>query len=657
MLQQLQMKLLKMQKKLLILNKALFLIGCRLLAPNVFFREYFMENFFSAVSPEFIEPFFPVSGEKLIIRIRVKKDEDISKINLMLIGNGNYYRQLMTKEGNYYSVTVKMPKKKIRYYFEITYKNREYIYYTIDGLQKTCPVWTQGFTVLSDLKTASWIPGGVCYQIFPDRFRKGDPNVGVKDGDFESNGFVSHTCEWGSVPKEYLNAGCVDFYNGDLKGIADSIGHLKEIGVSAVYLNPIGTAHTVHRYDCIDFFHIDPNLGGDEAYINLIDELHKAGIRVITDISINHTGVDSKWFKSALAGEDKSSYYYKENNGCFAYWEGVSTLPQLNYNSDELRDEIYRADNSVIRKFLRPPFNQDGWRFDVADTVGRHDEDDFCHEIWKEVRKVIKKENPEAYIVAEDWDDAGEYLQGDQWDATMNYLGCSRLIRRWMGEADRFQLGAWGHNPYKVKNYSGEELAKALSDQLKRIPGQLVFQQFNLIDSHDCPRLHNDKNVFDFDLYVGAISLMYMLPGIPNIYYGDEIGLDGKLGSVEKSRYSMEWNKEKWDMRFFNLYKKLGELRKQYRSVFRQGSWRIPYADNQIMIFERFSKEDRVMLILNRCEETKTISLDLFEGLTNYNTGENCSSEICLEPRKSLILAGKRKTRKNFRVCSDGEGI
>ena len=275
-----------------------------------------------------------------------------------------------------------------------------------------------------------------------------------------------------------------------------------------------------------NLFHIDPKLGGDEGYARMIGVLHDAGIKVITDISINHTGTDHPWFKSASEGGPEEEYYYRNRRGGFDCWFNVKTLPQLNYNSEKLRSIIYRDEGSVLQKFLRKPFLQDGWRLDVATSVGNHKNERMCHEIWKEVRLSLKAVNRQTYLVGEDWDDPEQYLKGDQWDASMNYAGCSRPLRRWMGERDRFFWQA-DNRPGKVPPYSARQLRGHIEGHLMALEGQMVFQQMNLIDSHDIPRLQCHSETFDRSLFKGAVMMQFMLPGMPSIYYGDEIGIEG----------------------------------------------------------------------------------------------------------------------------------
>ncbi len=575
-----------------------------------------INNYFDFnISGNFVSPLYPKKGEEV-------------KINIIGLSDLNFVRLNFKKNGSWDSLILNIEKKLnnelalysgnfiieedtlLNFTFE---RNLVFYNYSKRGVSVFQPCDNDSFEIKVDIEAPLWPSNSVCYQIFPDRFKNGNPEIGVKDNQYEFDGALTIERNFDQPPLEFEKGRCVDFYNGDLKGVEDSLNYLKSLGVNCIYLNPIGVSKTTHRYDCCDFFHVDPNLGGDEALISLIDAAHKQSIKVIVDISINHTGIEHPWFKTALNDKNskEATYYYIDENNNITFWQGVKTLPQLNYNNQELRDLMYRDENSVIKKFLKPPFNQDGWRFDVADEVGRKDNDQFNDEIWKEVRKSIKAVSPNDYILGESWIDSSAHLQGDQWDATMNYIGCSRPIRRWMGEEDRFTCNNWGHSPRKVNEYSEMDLTKALEAQLDSIPAQMAQFQMNLIDSHDTPRLHNNTEVFDWNNYKGAIILMYTLPGMPSVYYGDEIGIAGAMGSVEMSRYPMQWDKDKWNKDFYNLYKTLGTFRSDYNDVLYLSSYKLLNLDDNLFVLARYNSQKVIFSILNKNDKEMELDLDI----------------------------------------------
>lgn len=575
-----------------------------------------INNYFDFnISGNFVSPLYPKKGEKIKINIIGLSDLNFVRLNykkngswdsLILSIEKNLNNELALYSGNFIIEEDTL----LNFTFE---RNLVFYNYSKRGVSVFQPCDNDSFEIKVDIEAPLWPSNSVCYQIFPDRFRNGNPEIGVKDNQYEFDGALTIERNFDQPPLEFEKGRCVDFYNGDLKGVEDSLNYLKSLGVNCIYLNPIGVSKTTHRYDCCDFFHVDPNLGGNEALISLIEAAHKKSIKVIVDISINHTGIEHPWFKTALNDKNskEAAYYYIDENNNITFWQGVKTLPQLNYNNQELRDLMYRDENSVIKKFLKAPFNQDGWRFDVADEVGRKDEDQFNDEIWKEVRKSIKAVSPNDYILGESWIDSSAHLQGDQWDATMNYIGCSRPIRRWMGEEDRFTCNNWGHSPRKVNEYSEMDLTKAIDAQLDSIPAQMAQFQMNLIDSHDTPRLHNNTEVFDWNNYKGAIILMYTLPGMPSVYYGDEIGIAGSMGSVEMSRYPMQWDKDKWNKDFYNLYKTLGAFRSDYNDVLYLSSYKLLNLDDNLFVLARYNSQKVIFSILNKNDKEMELDLDI----------------------------------------------
>lgn len=568
----------------------------------------------SSVSQTYIHPLYPKTGEKVTIRIQVGVDSDVSSVSLFSFHHGNEHPQgcRVEQQGQrlLYSASFTMPDEMVYWYFVMIASDRAY-YYSQKGLTASPPSLYDSFSLKPNIRPVWWVGSSTCYQIFPDRFRIGDTRVGAKDGQYSFDGGIVQVRDFSDKPLPFDQGKCLDFFNGDLKGIQDAIPHFKALGVNVLYLNPIGVSMTTHRYDCCDFFHIDEKLGGDEAFASLCTSLHAAGIRIVVDISINHTGITHPWLQKAL--EDRNSeealFYYFNDDGSVACWEDVPTLPQLNFNSKKLREHIYQGEDSVLIKFLKKPYLQDGWRLDVATVLGRRGEDQLCEELWREVRKAVKAENEQTYLVGEDWADSAPFLQGDMWDGTMNYFGCSRPLRSWMGETDRFISEGWGHNPKPTRAYTGKELQEALESQLRSLPSQMHPMQMNLIDSHDTTRLHATPNGFDFAIYSGCVMLMYLLPGMPNLYYGDEIGLAGPYGSVEDARYPMQWNDTTWDKKFYDVYASMGDLRKRYATMLEASSHKIIYSDDTCLVFARYDSKSALLCVLNKNEQDSVLHI------------------------------------------------
>ncbi len=606
----------------------------------------------SNVSATYVTPMYPKKGQQITVSLQIPNDPDILDVHLVSFQLGREMHIGMYSETigtrTYRTGSIKVVDTCVSWYFIIVAADRSYTY-SKAGLKASMPPLTECFSLLSDKEEVEWVENSVCYQIFPDRFRNGDESVGAREGAYEFDGNSVTIHDFDEKPLSFEEGKCLDFFNGDLKGIEDSIPYFKRLGITVLYLNPIGQSRTTHRYDCTDFFHVDEKLGGDEAFAHLCIALHDAGIKIIIDISINHTGTDHPWYKAAVADKnsEEAKYYYINEDGSVACWDDVPTLPQLNYSNQKLRDIMYRNDDSAMQRFLKKPFLQDGWRLDVASEVGRRGKDQFCEEIWREVRASVKKVNREAYIVGEDWVDSSPFLQGDMWDGTMNYLGSSRPLRSWLGETDRFLSEGWGHTPKKTRPFTGDELAEALQSTLDAMLPQMVNMQMNLLDSHDTPRLHANTDIFDFNLYAGIVKLLYVLPGMPNVFYGDEIALPGPYGSVEDSRYPMQWDQSKWNMQFFELYTQLGLFRANNAEILATGSYKILMHDDTSLCFIRYNKTRVVFCLLSKDVKEKTVVLDntMLQIQSATDPRVIVTTEqivVTLKAKESLLFVGVR---------------
>ena len=565
-----------------------------------------MFSCFSSFSSTFVSNLFPKGGD--VVHIRIAVDGGCLKVRLRYDCKTGLSctvdMQKTSKMGKADLYSAEMPifstTEKIRYYFILDDEMGDSYYYSKSGLSRVVPSIKNRFEIIPDLDAPSWVGLSTCYQIFPDRFFNGDPSNDVKAGEYFFNGTYVSTPSFSDAPKSYEEARCVDFYNGDLKGIKDKLDYILDMGFDVIYLNPVNCSFTVHRFDSTDFFHVDGKLGGDEAYLELMKEAHERKMRIIQDISINHTGSGHPWFNKAKEDPfcQEAEFYYRNSDGTFRYWADVETLPQLNFNSEKLRSLLYKDDKSAMKKYLKAPYFLDAWRLDVAPELGRTEKDQLCQQVWREVRKELKQERPGLYLVGEDWDDSADYMQGDMWDATMNYFGSGRIIRSWLGEKDRFLAGDWGHSPEKTRPFSSFEFINAVYEALHSVPDQSVYFQMNLIDSHDTPRLHNNKEVMDDDIYLGGILALYLLPGMPSVYYGDEIGLDGTMGSVEGSRYPMQWDKKKWNMKYYNWYKELGKIRKM--PSFGYSAFSMKMINDECFLIFRYLEKETLVAIINR---------------------------------------------------------
>lgn len=584
-----------------------------------------LESVYSDGTEEFVSSPSPKLGETVKIRIRMYADAPVEHVLLRSIPNGaerlDEMRMARTEHGLvYYEADMKMSENRMQYQFYLVCKNVVY-FYTQKEITTYIPDHTYDFVLLADYVQPAWVKEAVFYQIFPERFCNGDESNDVRDGEYSQNGFPTiHMPSWEARTLTYQEGHCLDFYGGDLQGVQEKIPYLKELGVTAVYLNPIFAAPSVHKYDCIDYFHVDPHFGGDEALAQLSAALHENGMKLILDISINHTGIDHKWFNRDGIWFDKSvgaynnpdskerSYYFFGEDNSYHGWFGVETLPTLNYTADALREVIYRSEDSVLKKWLKPPYNIDGWRFDVADVFARNDAVQLADELWPEIRKSIKAVNPQAYILAEDWGDCAHYMQGSEWDSPMNYYGCGRVIRQFLGETDLFMARnpVLRSVPYKM---TAEDVKNRVMEHLAKLPYALQQNQFNLFDSHDVSRLHNNPAV-NVDEYRGAVIFQFLLPGAASIYYGDEAGADGVLDSMEGCRCPMPWSKDFKNGEAYRLNQTMAHWKAEHKAL-SHGGMKFLYAQNQVIALARFCEDEVFVGILSTADRDEKIRLPL----------------------------------------------
>ena len=613
-----------------------------------------LESVYSDGSELFVQPALPKKGEEITVSIRFFADAPVKAVMLRTRINGGEKRIYMerSEEKNglvYYFAKILSKEDSLHYHFFIV-ANEMLYYYNQAGIQEYMPDETYDFKIVYDYRQPAWVKDAVFYQIFPERFCNGNPENDVKDGEYQFDGYDTiQVKDWNTVPAFYDKAHCLDFYGGDLEGIKAKLPYLKELGVTALYLNPIFYAATIHKYDCLDYFTVDPHFGGDKALQELVEELHKNDMRIILDVSINHTGSAHKWFNKDGEFFDKSvgaynnpnaierEYYFFGENNAYKAWFDVDTLPTLNYTSEALKEILYKGEDSLVKKWLKPPFNMDGWRFDVADVMARNDEVQLHHEVWPELVESIKSTKEDAYVVAEEWGECGEFLQGKEWDTPMNYFGCARPVREFVGEWDLF-LAREEVIRHTKPNQSAKALANRIRQHLFKIPFQLQQVQFNLLDSHDASRLHNNPNISWEEVKIANV-LLFTLPGTASIYYGDEAGIDGRLEDTEGCRYPMPWNKDFKKDAPYQCYYTLAHM-KQENEAFCGGGFRILWEEGKIFAFARFTDKQLFYIVCSMEEEAAGITLpyDIFGRKHAGRLREVFGSELKYQDQEGNIM-------------------
>ena len=587
--------------------------------------EQWLESVYSDGTEDFVSNPRPKLWETVTIRLRLYADAPVRHVLLRWVPNGAErvmeMRRRQTRHGlAWYAGELRVNEPRVQYQFYLVCDDAVY-FYNQKEITTYVPDQSYDFVLLADYVQPEWVKDAVFYQIFPERFCNGNTANDVRAGEYDYNGHGPIPMDWEAEPLPYQEGFCMDFYGGDLEGVAQKIPYLKALGVTALYLNPIFTAPSVHKYDCVDYFHVDPHFGGDEALAALSRALHDNGMKLILDISINHTGCAHRWFNRDGAffpktegaynnpeAPERAYYFFREGSNDYQGWFDVSDLPVLNYSAQALRDVIYRASDSVLRKWLRPPYSIDGWRFDVADVFARNDALQLAKELWPQIRQAIRQENPQAYILAEDWGDCAGYLQGDAWDSPMNYFGCGRPLRQFVGEPDLFmgRVDILRQVKYKM---TARDLTARVTEHLAKLPWALRENQFNLIDSHDVSRLHNNPAIHPEE-YRGAVILQFLLQGAPSIYYGDEAEIGGTLGTNEGCRWPMPWGKDFQGTERFHLYQTLARLRRDHPAL-RRGGMKFLCDEGRVVALARFLGEEAFVAVLSTETEDREICLPL----------------------------------------------
>lgn len=441
-----------------------------------------------------------------------------------------------------------------------------------------------------DFHTPTWVHDAVFYQIFPDRFAH---SAAVeKPGNLEP---------WDAPPTPY------GFKGGDLLGIVERLDYLQDLGITAIYLNPIFQSASNHRYHTHDYYRVDPLLGGDAAFRRLLDEAHRRGIRIILDGVFNHAsrgffqfnhilevGAQSPyldWF--VIHGFPLNAYEGTPNYKC---WWNLPALPEFNHANPQVQRFIF----DVARYWLEQGI--DGWRLDVPFCVT---EPGF----WARFREVVKSTNPEAYITGEIPEAADPWLQGDQFDGVMNYLLTYACWGFFGGERlQRDLVGHWyDHGPdYFVTDATA--FAAKITHLLERYPRPAVLAQLNLLDSHDTARF---LTLVGGERTLLRLAVLFMLtyPGAPCVYYGDEIGLEG--GQDPDCRRAFPWDERRWDHDLRAWYRTCIALRRAHPAL-RTGDFTILQAQGQVLTYLRRRGEDQAVVVLNR--SAQTLHLDVAAG-------------------------------------------
>lgn len=551
-----------------------------------------------------------------------------------------YYNLKMSSwDSNHYFVDLDMPEDGclVWYYFIIELSDGRLFYYGNNKMQMggigqetiKVPPSYQITVFKREVKTPDWFKKSVMYQIFPDRFYRSGNNIPKKKH------AVLH-CDWNEPPMYYQdpdtkNIVTYDYFGGDIQGVREKLGYLKDLGISVIYFNPIFKSRANHHYDTADYHQVDPMFGTNEEFAQLCAEAREMGIRIILDGVFSHTGSDSLYFnrfgnfETVGAYQSKASPYYewydfKEYPCKYDCWWGFTSMPNIKETTPSYMDFIIYGEKSVMNFWLDKGIS--GWRLDVIDELPQK----FTRCFYQNLKKIDK----DAVIIGEVWEDASnkiaydvhrEYLCGYEMDSAMNYPLRKIIL------------------DFILQQKSAQETELSILNQHENYPQENLYAMMNLLSSHDVERVltilgeaPSVKNVpatvqakFKLDdahLRLAsarlklAVTWQMTLPGVPSVYYGDEIGMQGYRDPHNRASY--KWNDADKNLRHF--FMRMIALRNN-REVLQTG-WYVPiYAQDDVLAYLRTTKlgkdrfnhnmvDDCILVVLNRHQE-KTITVEI----------------------------------------------
>ncbi len=607
-----------------------------------------LDTIFHSGATPYVSDLYPKLGDSVTIRVRVAPDVPIKRLFLRTFPDGEqHFAPLKSAENGWYEAQLTIAEPVVHYRFVVESADGLF-WLTAKGAQLHEPLDTFDFRIIANYTAPDWLHETVFYQIFPDRFANGDPANDIKPSDFEYRGQRPKTFAWEQPPDPDTIFSLI-FYGGDLVGVRQRLSHIEMLGINAIYFNPLFTSKSNHKYDGSDYDHVDPSLGGDAALERLREELTQRDMRYMLDIVPNHCGYAHPWFTAARedpTAPEAEFFTFSSHPDQYATWLGVWSLPKLNYNSAELRRRMYGNADGVLRKWLTGGFSADGWRVDVANMLGRQGETQIGDEISQEIRAAVKETNPNAYLLGENFFDATSQLQGNQYDGAMNYAGFTHPLLYWL---IGFHLRAWGlgEEIWSDVPFSTQALVDTWRERMAVIPWQIQLQQFNLLGSHDTPRIRSLVKEDDA-LHRLAVAVLLTFPGVPSIYYGDEIGMvdDPHLDQ----RGCMIWDEDRWDNDLLAFYREMIGLRRT-SSALQVGSFEVISAESDHFAYLRQSPDEIILLIANRGAPIENFTLSL--AMTNLADGLQLSrfgtSQTVTIQDRSLVLSEMPKGALIFR--------
>jgi alpha-glucosidase len=573
-------------------------------------------------TPAYTERLGAVPGES--VRLWLRSDLPLERAWLVVRVDGeleNQPAQPVSRPGlpgHWFEASLELIEARSYYAWGYTLQGGESGLLTMAGPATLRPAFREWFQYLA-LPRDPWPWSQVFYQIFPDRFR--------------AEGESAAQLPWNRSPQ--ASDGARLRYGGNLAGVQAALGYLKDLGVSALWLNPIFVSPSNHRYDISDYLSVDPALGGNAAWDHLIQAAHAEGIRIVLDGVFNHTGSQHPYFVDALKNPSspwRELYSWRERAPGYASFKSVAGMPKLNYGSELTYRLFLDGPEAVVRHWLRR--GADGWRLDVAHMMGEGGHDRNNLEVHRRLRRAALEEAPSSYVFGERFFDAEASLGQGGEDAVMNYHGFGLPVLQWFCGRD--------HHGLQLP-LGGEALVHLLWDAYHVLPAPTALSQFNLIESHDIPRalyrLGGDRGHF-----LAATAFLLTYPGVPCLYYGSEVGLSQERGGSDAHcRAPMPWDPASWDGELRAAVRQLIALRRS-RAALIQGNLRwLAFGEDVLGYSRTYSPAtgpaEQILVLISRKEGAR-LRLQLPEGLWRSALGNEVFSggPQELEPSGFLIL-------------------
>lgn len=618
---------------------------------------------FADETPLFKTPYEPDAGDTVSLVLRTLAN-DVLRAEAVINGVNHKMTKFRTDEHfDYYRFSFKCTRKKVAYHFVVADEDDMVCYDRSGCAENSQPEFE--FSFIPGFKVPDWAKGVVFYQIYPDRFCNGNPDNDVEDNEYYyTGGHSKRIREWYKFPDE-LDVRC--FYGGDLQGVSQKLDYLQDLGVEAIYFNPLFVSPSNHKYDTQDYDYIDPHLAvieddcdhalqawekhngfapkyiartisrnnlekSNEYFAALVEEIHLRGMKVVIDGVFNHCGSFNKWmdregvylnkpgYEAGAYQSEKSPYrnYFKfdknEARSEYEGWWGFPTLPKLNYEqSRELEEYIL----SLGAKWVSAPYNVDGWRLDVAADLGHSPKYNHC--FWKKFRARVRAANPEAFIFAEHYGSPEAWFDGCEWDSVMNYDAFMEPVSWFLTgmekHSEAFDYG---------KLWDGKQFFNLIFKNMAKFPRPSLDSALNQLSNHDHSRFLTRTNGtvgttktrgphaagYGVDKRIMQLAVLMQMTwvGSPGVYYADEAGQVG--WTDPDSRRTYPWGNE--DKELIALHKSAIALRKKIKCL-KSGSIKPLDAGIGYIAYGRFDGEECCAVVINCTDKEISLNVPVWE--------------------------------------------